>query len=299
MQRRLRELLRVGRCGPAARALSVRAARLPLPGARLVAFGILGKPRRRPVEVEVERDGVRWSLDLRDDAHRLMFLGLYETDLRARVLERLPRGGTFVDVGANVGFWSIPAAARAGPEGRVIAFEPNPWALDRLHRNIVLNAERSLASVEIRAAAVGEEAGDRELFSYHLEAGASQATLQRDAVDADRPERVTVSVVRLADAVDAQIDVLKMDVEGHEAAVLAGAGRLLAEAPPQVVVMEVQGALLSHAGASPEGLVAHLESLGYVAVDGDGDLGRQDVTRPLPGDFFETVVFARRQPAGT
>lgn len=297
MRQRLRELLRVGRCGPVARALSLRAARLPLPGAHLVAFGILGKPRKRPVDVEVERDALRWALDLRDDAHRLMFLGLYETALRARVLARLPRGGTFVDVGANVGFWSVPAALRAGRDGRVVAFEPNPWAVTRLHRNGALNAERALAPVDVRNVAVGEEPAELELFSYDLEGGASQATLQRGAVDAERPERVTVSVVTLDEAVDGHVDVLKIDVEGHEAAVLAGASRLLAEHPPSIVVIEIQGALLAHAGADPEELVAHLESRGYVPVDGDGALGRRDVTRPLPADFFETVVFARRETA--
>jgi FkbM family methyltransferase len=290
---RLRELLRVGRCGPVARTLSVRAARLPLPGAHLIAFGILGKPRRRPAEVEVERDGLRWALDLRDDAHRLLFLGLYETELRARVLERLPRGGTFVDVGANVGFWSVPAALRAGPEGRVVAFEPNPWALARLRLNADLNAELALAPLDVRGAAAGAEEAELDLYSYDLESGASQATLQRGAVDAERPERVTVPVVTLAGALDGQVDVLKIDVEGHEAAVLAGARSILEDHPPAFVVMEIQGSLLAHAGASPEDLVAQLESLGYVPVDGDGSLGRREVARPLPADFFETVVFAR------
>ena len=59
------------------------------------------------------RDGVQWDLDLRDDAHRLMLLDLYERELRRRALGRLPVGGIFVDVGANVGFWSVPAARRS------------------------------------------------------------------------------------------------------------------------------------------------------------------------------------------
>ena len=181
----------------------------------------------------MERDGLHWALDLRDDAHRLLFLGLYETELRARVLERLSPGGTFVDIGANVGFWSIPAALRAGPEGRVVAFEPNPWAVARLRRNAALNAERSLAPIDVRHVAVGEEEAELELYSYDLEGGASQATLQRGAVDVERPERVVVSVVTLDEAVDGRVDVLKIDVEGHEAAVLAGASRILTEDPPE------------------------------------------------------------------
>lgn len=293
MNPRLRELLRVGRCGPVSRALSLRAARLPLPGSHLLAFGLLGKPRRGPVVVEVEREGLRWALDLRDDAHRLMFLGLYEAGLRQRVLMRLPEGGTLVDVGANVGFWSLPAARRAGPRGRVLAFEPNPWAARALRRNVALNEAAPLAPVEVIEQAVGRGSGPVSLFSWDLEAGASQATLHREAVPLGSPERVIVPLTSLDEALQLPVDVLKIDVQGHEDAVLAGAARLFASSPPRILVVEVQGDLLAHAGSHPERLVATIEALGYRAVDGDGALGHREVRRPLPADFFETVVFAR------
>ena len=229
-----------------------------------------------------------------------MYLDLYERDLRRRVLELLPSGGTLVDVGANVGFWSLPAALRAGPTGRVLALEPNPWAAVRLRRNATLNADRALAPVEIVSKAVGQIVGELELFAYDLEAGASQATLHRGAVDIGSPAHVTVPVTTLDAEVQDPVDVLKIDVQGHEGAVLAGGARLSATAPPRHVVMEVQGELLVHGGTSPERLVSQLEELGYRAVDGDGELGRNPVARPLPTDFFETVVFARsamRYPA--
>lgn len=293
MDPRLRELLRIGRCGPVARALSLRAARLPLPGSHLLAFGLLGKPRRGRVVVEVERERLRWALDLRDDAHRLMFLGLYEPGLRRRVLEQLPEGGTLVDVGANVGFWSIPAALRVGPRGRVLAFEPNPWAAEGLRRNVALNGTVPLAPIEVIERAVGHGSGTVSLFSWDLEAGASQATLHREAVLLASPEQVVVPLTSLDEVLSGPVDVLKIDVQGHEAAVLAGAARLFATSPPRLLVVEVQGDLLAHAGSHPEQLVAAIEALGYLAVDGDGTLGRSEVPRPLPADFFETVVFAR------
>jgi FkbM family methyltransferase len=290
---RLRELLRVGRCGPIARPLAYRVARLHVPAAELVAFGVLGKPRHRPVEVEVERDGFRWALDLRDDAHRLMFLDLYERELRARALELLPVGGRFVDAGANVGFWTLPAARRAGPSGQVVSFEPNPWAADRLERNRRLNDDGTLAPVELVRKAVGSEVGELELFSDDLEAGASQATLHGSAVVGSRRESVAVHVTTLDDVVDGEVDLLKMDVQGHESAVLRGGRRLFETSPPRHLVVEVQGDLLAAAGGSAEVLVAELEALGYRAVDGDGKLGREPVQRPLPPEFFETVVFSR------
>ncbi len=291
MDARVRELLRVGRCGPVSRSLGRGAARVPVPGSELVAFGLLGKPRHGPVEVEVERDGSRWALDLRDDAHRLMFLDLYERDLRRRALALVPAGGVVVDVGANVGFWTIPAARALGPGGRVIAFEPNPWAVGRLRRNLALNDDGTLAAVEIVAAAVGEAPGTMELFSDDLEAGASQATLYAAAHDGS-PQHVEVPVTTLDDVVTGPVDLVKIDVQGHEMAVLDG-GRLLFEGtPPAHVAIEVAGDLLENAGATPELLVARLEGLGYRAVDGDGRLGREPVERPLPVGFYETIIFA-------
>src|SRR2546423_1532095 len=146
----LRELLRVGHSGPVALPLALLAAQWRFPGHQLVAFGLLGKPRRGTVEVQVFRDGLRYSLDLREDSHRLMFLNLYERELRRRALALLPPGGCMVDVGANVGFWTIPAARAVGRGGKVIAIEPNPWAVERLQRNLALNqASAELGAIDV------------------------------------------------------------------------------------------------------------------------------------------------------
>jgi tRNA G37 N-methylase Trm5 len=119
----------------------------------LLGFGVLGKPRRSgPIETQVSREGLNWCLDLRDDAQRVIFLGLYENELRAAVLSELRPGDTFVDIGANVGFWSLPAASKGA---RVVAFEPNPAAVRWLRRNLTLNPG---LAVDVRPTAVGGRA---------------------------------------------------------------------------------------------------------------------------------------------
>ena len=267
MHPRLGDALRIGRCGPVARALGPPAARV----SRLVAYAVLGKPRKRIAEVDVEREGLHWRLDLAEDAQRLMFLGLYEQELRQRVFSDLQ--GAFVDVGANVGFWSVPAASRVP----VVAFEPNPWAAEHLVANAALNG----LEIDVRRQAVSSAPGELDLYASDLEQNASQATLHRDAIHGSA-EQIRVPVVTLDEAVD-EVDTLKIDVEGHEEEVLRGAETLLGSRTPRVVVIELLGWRLAHAGSTPERVVLLLESYGYAA----------NLRRPVPDDVFDTVVFRR------
>ena len=86
------------------------------------------------------------------------------------------------------------------------------------------------------------------------------------------------------------VDLLKIDVEGHELAVLDGATQLFATSPPSTLVVEVHGENLARAGNSPEALVSRIESLGYVPVSSDGEFAG-GVERPLRPDFFETIIW--------
>jgi FkbM family methyltransferase len=223
-----------------------------------------------------------------------MFLDFYERDLRRRVYSLLPPDGCLVDVGANVGFWSLPAARAMGESGAVLAFEPNPWAVRRLRHNLALNESRTRAKVEILPRAVGAAAGEAELTAPDLEVDSAQASLHQGPPGPGAVQRVSVPVTTLDDAVRRHVHVLKIDVEGHELSVLAGGAALFTTAPPEHVVVEMHGGNLARAGHSPEELAARLEALGYRAVDSDGPLPSGGLPRPLPGDFFQTVVWRHR-----
>jgi len=96
--------------------------------------------------------------------------------MRRGIVSQLRRFETFVDVGANVGFWALPEAWRGA---RVIAFEPNPYAAGLLRRNASLNPG---VEVELREKAVGAAAGELELHAFDLEAGSSMTTANRSAL---------------------------------------------------------------------------------------------------------------------
>ena len=149
------------------------------------------------------------------------------------VLRYLRSTDTFVDVGANVGIYSL-LAARAVPQGQVLAFEPNPVAAERMRKNLRLNR---LDNVMLRATALGSRAGSASLTA-RLGPGDHIALGQSSEV-----ETIAVSMTTLNAAVDrtAPVSLVKIDVEGFEVEVLRGATDLLARDDAPVWIVEVNG----------------------------------------------------------
>jgi FkbM family methyltransferase len=146
--------------------------------------------------------------------------GVYEWAPTEMVRRYLKEGDVFVDVGANIGYYSLIAARRVGGSGRVVAFEPYAPVRERLMRNITLNQP---LRVEVREEAVSNASGrgflsppqsgdnDGTAGLVYEEAGAIEIRRERlDAALAETPP-----------------DFVKVDVEGHEAAVFEGMSGLL------------------------------------------------------------------------
>ena len=150
--------------------------------------------------------------------------GCYETcefELLKRVL--LP-GMIFVDVGANIGLYTVAAAKRVGDTGRVYAFEPEPGNYKLLQQHLVLNEVRN---VTIENVAVGSHKTQQSLMISKNSIG-THSLLRRPKNSGQ--EEVKVDVISLDDyfaGIPGNIGVLKIDVEGYEPFVLKGAERLL------------------------------------------------------------------------
>lgn len=192
----------------------------------------------------------------------LYYFGDYEGHIQ-RVFDRfLGSCRLFVEVGANFGLYSVFAAKRMAAGGRVLAFEPNPEVARRCRYNI-----DGLANVELREIGVGAKS-ERLLFR----ATANTAT----GMVVDDPgagDTFSVQIEPLDDLVTDQIDLLKIDVEGHEAAVLAGASRLLGEG--RVRVMHVETGYLQ----DPTSFMALLRRYGFKPYD-IRDIGLVEVEQP-------------------
>jgi len=165
-----------------------------------------------------------------------VYAGLQEFEDMAFLLHFLRPGDLFVDVGANVGAYTILAAAGIGAQ--CIAFEPDAEAYGRLSRNVNLNGVCSLA--EIRQEAVGAKSGTLRLtvgmdaLNYVIPFG--------QQTNPGAPTACEVQSTTLDEALgDRTPAMIKIDVEGFETEVAAGGGSTLSRATLHCVLMELIG----------------------------------------------------------
>lgn len=163
---------------------------------------------------------------------------LYERETTLFFGTWLRSGDTVIDVGANIGYFTILAAQMVGEAGAVHAFEPNPRVAALLRQSVVLN--RFEKRVNVTEKAVSAHTGSLRFF-YPTDSGNTyEATVvMRDDIAL---ESLDVGCVSLDDyALSKRIDrvrLLKIDVEGAELDVLSGAARLLSEIRPAAVICE-------------------------------------------------------------
>jgi FkbM family methyltransferase len=139
-------------------------------------------------------------------------------------------GDVFFDVGANVGFFTILGARLVGGSGSVVAFEPEPENLAALRDNVGLNA---FSNVVVVASAVSSSSGAAHLHVPHR---ATARLLPIDRVDVTAPRVVTMSIDDfVTEHPELAPDVVKIDVEGHEAEVIRGMRETLARLRPTVL----------------------------------------------------------------
>ena len=206
--------------------------------------------------------GSQFELDLADFIQRQVYLGTAEPHETLLVREYLKPGMTFVDAGANIGYYTAMAAMLVGGGGRVISFEPSRYAFERLQALISRNR---LAHVQAVHVALSDTSGRQKLY---LGIGSDNHTPTMVP-----HENASVSEVQVATLDDEaarlgvdRIDLIKIDVEGFEPKVLMGARRLLRERRIRAILCEFNADWLRKAGSSPESLEGLIAEAGLVDV---------------------------------
>jgi FkbM family methyltransferase len=177
--------------------------------------------------------------------------------LMARLFERSVRpGATVIDAGSYVGFYALVAARRAGPEGRVFAFEPNPEAYAALCENLSRNGLEEI--VDAVPFGLGERTRRRRF--YEAAGDGSESSLFPPRRSRRSIESACLSLDHALG--ERPIDVLKLDIEGGEVEALRGMRRTLAASPDVSVFVECNPRALRRAGSSARALLDELRRTG-------------------------------------
>lgn len=243
-----------------------------------LAAGLGGTPW---VVRRLDTFGFDMVLDLHDPAvsRPLLLAGDYEPHVTKVLLNLLRDDTHLLDIGANLGYFSLLAAAKC-PSGHVFSIEPDPQNFRAFSASIALNDYCTRISAVQTAAS--DEAGMAILSDLGNAAnrGARFTAKTRAALEArvhgPTPTFTEVRMARIDQLFAGErIDVIKIDVEGHEPPALRGTEGLLRANKPVILLEFSPGNIINIAGEPPETPLKFLREIGYrwQVLNNDGSLG--------------------------
>jgi FkbM family methyltransferase len=254
--------------------------------------------RRRPTFVAAlpgSKMGLRFEFNLHHDlAREVYFTGRYDAQEWALIRHFLGPGETFIDVGANIGYFSLLAADQVGVSGRIVAIEADPRIFATLSRIKALNPS---APITLKHVAIGAEDGTLRLAGFDdtqdnwgisrvVAANAPEAAGTFEV--AARPLDSLLDELRIG-----TVDLLKMDIEGAELFALQGMRHGLSSGRYRRILLELHPPQLHEHGSNPIEVTRLLLAAGYRAQVVDhsvqtlrraayaGDVQAADVLRPF------------------
>jgi len=223
---------------------------------------------------------------------------LYESETSQFLGAVLGTGDTFIDVGAHVGYFSMLGAALVGPTGRVISFEPDTSNYAHLLEHVERNAAAHVLPVPM---AVGAQPRVADFFVNDDNDGGhglwEVGSHPFNARTREAPRTRKVFLTTLDDFVGAsgsRVKAIKIDAEGSEVAVLAGARRLLEQQSVPFVVAEINRFALTAMGTSEAALRGFMTMLGYETYlfqPGQAVLQRLTPEQTAETDYVFNVLF--------
>ena len=202
-----------------------------------VARGLVGRPMHG---IFSKRDGIRWALDLNEGIDLAIWLrGEFEPELGRLYRRMLKNGARVLDIGANIGAHTLPLAHAADVNGRVLAIEATEYAVGKLRRNLELNPDllkRVHVAHTILVSESGAVAETAIASSWPLHEKEDVHPTLGGAL-----RSVGLAPARALDDIMDEIgwdrlDLIKLDVDGHELSVLRGARKTLARFRPPLLM---------------------------------------------------------------
>ncbi|MFC1904404.1 FkbM family methyltransferase [Chloroflexota bacterium] len=209
----------------------------------------------------------------------LLVLGSYERGTTRLFKETIQEGMTVIDIGANIGYFTLIAARLVGGEGRVFAFEPEPHNFDLLVKNLELNEYSNVIPV---SKAVSNRNGSARLYLDKNNWGAH--SLSEECPTHFSGVSVEVEIQTLDDFLKdygGKVDFIKIDAQGAEPAIIQGMTNVIKHNKDLKMVVEFWPEGLRHFGSSPEEFLDRLVGYGiklYRIDERNGALTPVDVT---------------------
>ncbi|AWN28589.1 FkbM family methyltransferase [Streptomyces sp. NEAU-S7GS2] len=217
-------------------------------------------PRQRLVRT---RFGAAMAVDTQDLIQRFVYLfGLWEPHMTHWLQRRLRPGDTYIDVGANVGYFSLLASQLVGEEGRVVAIEASPTFHARVLQHAEINGCNNLRTVN---AAVADE---RKTVTLILASSSNMGAASIVPYGGPAESTLDVEAYPLPQVLDADdlagARVIKIDVEGAEGAVIRGLAPVLDKLRPDAeITVEVTPERMEALGESPGELLTTMREHGF------------------------------------
>jgi FkbM family methyltransferase len=187
--------------------------------------------------------------------------GVFERETVDLFSALLGPGMTVLDVGANIGQYTLIGAHRVGREGHVHAFEPTPRIAADLRANVALNL---LENVTVNEVAIADAQGETLLFCTDPGSPGTNTIMNpvEHACGSVKVPTVTLDQYLVERGISS-VDVMKLDIEGAELLALRGARDLLCADRAPVIVLEVNPRTLSLSGGGADQLLGLLDEYGY------------------------------------
>lgn len=192
-------------------------------------------------------------------SRELVDRGIWEPFETEVLLSHLREGSVFLDLGANIGYYTVLASKRCGPGGRVHAFEPEPGNFSLLERNVALNG---CENVRLVHAAASDADGQTELYLSDFNQGDHR--LYQNEAGREHVRVRTVAIDSYFAGSSAVVDLVKMDTQGCEARIVEGMNHLLdANRGRLAMIVEYWPFGLEGAGGGAVSLVRRLEPFAF------------------------------------
>jgi FkbM family methyltransferase len=232
----------------------------------------------------------------------LLLDGYWELWITEFLLNRVKPDTVMIEIGANMGYYTMLVAARLGEQGKLYAFEANAEMCELTFRNLEINGLLDRVQVLNKAVCSQNQKVKLSQFKYHM-GGSTLLSFPEQIAEGwhDQVEYVEVDGVSLDEffgKTSPKVDLIKIDAEGSEAMIFKGMKHLLAANPQIEIIFEFLPRSIQVGGDDPESFLKSIEEQGFNLYEISGS---RKLVRRRPVDLAQVVsceIFAtRKSPA--